>query len=283
MGLKQNPDGTYDVPIRERKKASAEQVQLRVVFGILICTLLLLVFGLLLVILPTFRIKNIVVKGNKVASKEEIIDAMELHYGDETFAFSKKQAIKNLYANPKCRTVRSVQISRSPSTVTITVEDDVVLVAAAGQGQCSFDRDLRARGYSTEENAFPNSIPVKLPQIYGTLTIGEPIPFADSEIDKSYILALFDALEEAGEWYRVSAIDASRKFYLSFDRDERVRIVLGTVDNFEKKLALADQILTDYAEDAPECVIVDVSNPNQYTWTPVSQEKFLPAQSESDG
>lgn len=274
MGLKRNPDGTYEVPIRDRKQPDDMQGERIVVSAILICTVLLVIFGSLLLILPTFRITRIEVRGNRVTPTDAIIAASGVSIGDETFSVNTEKLISRIYDSPECSAIRSVSVRRAFRTVTIVVEDgDVVMASSYGSYHFTFDRDLRVTQILEEADAFSDCVRVTLPWA-AVLCEGEILDFTVSGIDRTYITELLGELERSGEWGRVSAIDVSRKFSVSYDRDGHIRIVLGSVSGFSEKRALAEEVLALRNPGAEDYVVIDVSDTEKITYRTVTQADF---------
>ena len=104
------------------------------------------VIGLMLLIFPTLRVKEIVVKGNSVTSTADILAAAGVSVGDEIFAVNQMQIVDRLA--DKFPTMQKIRVTRGLSKITIEVtEQGVGYIAYAGYWFL-LDRDLKVLSMS---------------------------------------------------------------------------------------------------------------------------------------
>ena len=90
----------------------------RVAIGILGSTALLIIFGMLLLILPAFKVHSVKVKGNDRISAESVIEASGVSIGDELLEIHKDDVAERIMQNEN---VERVSVSTSLSGVTIKI------------------------------------------------------------------------------------------------------------------------------------------------------------------
>lgn len=237
---------------------------------------IVLILGLLLLILPSFRVKEITVAGNVRTEGAAIIAASGLERGDELLGISKNDMMRNIWEN--CPYVDEISIKISPSRVKITVTEypaDQVMYSNYGGYFYSFDRSFRVLEVSEHENDFSSFLKVTLPEITG-LCAGCKLTFSNPSIDRSYIGTLLDGLEQANRLERINSLDVSEKFNLSYVTDGTTQIVLGNVSDLNVKMELADRILLSKGEGGTGYAVVDVSDLKKTTYRPLASSEQLP-------
>lgn len=110
-----------------RKRKNKNQKKLQLLGRVMIVVVaLILVIGILLLTLPMFKVKTIEVEGNsgKNYTDMEIIKASGIEVGDHVISvmFSGVDEEK-FYGKDGCEKIRTVEVSCSFSTVTITVTE----------------------------------------------------------------------------------------------------------------------------------------------------------------
>lgn len=222
------------------------------------------VTGLLALILPTFRVKEIRVEGSQItpAEAENIRAASGIKEGDEMFARSAEQILNNVAAKYPSYGVR---VRRGLSTVTITVTKPESAYIAYSGHWFLLDRELKVITMSDREEDFASYPRMILPRV-SRLSVGKPVQFPENDINREYITALTDLLESEGLLSHVTYIDVSEKFHISYVLEGQIRVVVGELSDMDLKLEMAEQILgTRFENDAPY-VIVDVSDPKKTTY-----------------
>lgn len=244
----------------EWKKRKCLQLRLVRAAICLLCAVVA-VMGLLLLILPSFRVKRIDVQGNSVTSREEILAAAGVQIGDEIFGVDPGRIADNIQKQYPV----GVRVSKGISTVTIEItERGSAYISYAGLWFL-LDRDLSVLAVSGNEADFARYPKMLLPAVT-QLSVGSPVQFAEDGIDRSYIGEMMELLEQEGLLSHVTYLDMSEKFHLSYVLEGQIRVVLGKLSDVEIKLEMTEQILgTRFDNDAP-FVIVDVSDVKKTTY-----------------
>lgn len=239
---------------------------------LILCGLIVLT-GTLLLVLPMFRVKNIEVEGNSYYTAEQIIEPSMIKVGDEILTLDIDNAYNQIFA--QCAYVSNVKVVRYPFKVKIVIKEreNVTATEYNGKYYTLSDRFLVLEESDTAEafSAFPKVI---LPEI-AHLSVGETVEFQNENVDLTYLFDLIDSLKEANRYEGVVSIDCSKKFSVSYVREDRFRIELGAVTDMETKLELVDLILERNAGDIDTCAVVNVSNPKKSTFRAVGTTELL--------
>lgn len=249
--------------------------RLRLLRGVmtLLCAAVLLL-GLLLLILPCFKVKEIKVTGELGITKlEEVQAATGVEIGDEVIGLDPNAIMKNV--KEKCPNIIVDRVSVTPFAVKLTVRARASLYMEYAGKWFSLDRDLQVLSVSDDETAFEGLLKVRLPDIAG-VTVGSSVTFLNSETDRSYITTMLELLDELALTDRVNLLDVSEKFNVSYVVDGSTRIVLGKVSDLTVKLEMAEQILLA-RDGASEFAVVDVSDCKKSTYRPMSSFDMLMA------
>lgn len=262
---------TTHAPYARPKKNTALLTLLRA--GIVFFGGLITVLGLLLLILPAFRVKEIVVEGNSFYSDEQIIAYAGISIGEEVLAVDVNAAIDRILE--ACPYVNGVSVrSKSPTTICIEVKEKSNLMYTAFNGKyVAFDDVFTVVSESGDAAAYKDLLFVELPPI-AALSVGGQIHFANEKTDMSYVCELIEALRQKGDLDLVSAIDFSQKYTVSYVLQEKYRVVLGKVGELDTKFLLVDHILLE-KEDRDAYAVVDVSSIEKPTYRVVSASDFL--------
>ena len=259
-------------PLGPRKKVDPG------ILGLLRLVMMLLgacivVLGLLLVILPTLRVKNIVVEGNRYYSAEQIIAGAQIAVGDELLALDANAAANRVA--DACPYVQSVRISsRSLFTLCITVvEKENLMYTAFNDSYIVFDSSFRVLRQVDMHTPMDSLLYVELPPI-AALTVGGTIHFVESDMNMDYVEKLLQKMEEKGILPLVSSVDFSKKYQVSYIMDRVCRVELGKVSELDTKMALVHEILESKGGLA-NCAVVDVSSTVKPTYRVVSAGDLL--------
>ena len=126
-------------PAAEKSRASrsvirhqrVRRMQRRVAVGILGSTLLLVSFGMLLLVLPAFKVQSIKVKGNSRVAEESVIAASGVEIGDEILDLKKGEIAERIAQDEN---VERVSVKTSLGSVTIKiVEKEGTAVASSAE------------------------------------------------------------------------------------------------------------------------------------------------------
>ncbi len=234
----------------------------------------ILLIGLLLVILPLFKLQKIEIVGNVNYTEEQVLEHVPLKVGDEMLAIdlnATRDALLSELSYLESVTIRSV----FPGTVRIELTEKAdVGCFQYGDSFYTFDRNFLVLEQSdTDQNwsAFPK---VKLPEL-SSVQVGERLEFADADQDMSYIFSLMEEMEKAGLLPYVTLLDCEQKFGNAVELNSNCRIVLGKVSSISSKLELAQQILVRKGMGDGQCVVLDVSDLSKSTYRLLDHEEFL--------
>lgn len=234
---------------------------------------LIVVLGLLLLILPAFRVKTVTVEGNSFYSDEQIIACAGIGIGEEILALDADAAIDRILEG--CPYVDSVSVrSKSPTSICIEVREKTNLMYTAFNGKyVAFDGSFTVVSQSQSADAYADLLYVELPPI-AALSLGGSIHFANEKTDMSYVGELLDTLRECGDLDRVTCVDFSQKYTVSYVLEGRCRVVIGKVGDLGTKLALARSILST-KDGSDAYAVVDVSSTEKPTYRVASASDFL--------
>ncbi len=259
--------------MRHKKENTALLGVLRVTMLSVIAVIMLL--GALLLVLPMFRVKTVVVEGNSRHSVEEIVAAAEIPEGCEILTLDKSAIGKKIFA--ACEYVNSVKMVRYFSTVKIVVtEAENVSYTGSNGLYYAFDRDFRVLSVSQNESDFEGFCKMELPAVAG-VAIGEPLRFQNGELDIGYINALWTALDAKGIYESVTLIDASKKYSVAYVVGDGFRVELGKVDDMDMKLSLVDEILSRKGETNSVGAVINVSDLQKPTYRVIGDSEVLSA------
>ena len=236
---------------------------------------MIFLMGLLLLILPTFRVKSIRVEGSTHYTEEEIIEASGIKLGDEILAIGSKDEIrKRIWTWDTNRYIDEVQIKTGISSVIIRVAPPKNLMYTEFNDKYyMIDRNFRVLREGESEEDFVGIPRVELPTIL-SLAVGSELNF-EEDTDLSYVGALLDTLEDARLLENVTVLNVSSKFSLSYQTANGCRVELGRAGDLSSKLLLAEEILGRRGEAR---AIVDVSDPQKPTYRRVEGAELLLAE-----
>ena len=226
--------------------------------------------GLLLIVLPMFRIQYIEVEGNSYYSDDEIRAASGIKIGEELFAIDMEAVKTGIW---KLDYVDSFKVVRSLNAVRIVIEERKNVMYTEFNGKYfSIDREMRVLEESDEP--FSSFLPVILPTI-ASLRVGDRLVFEDESIDLTYLTNLLDILNELGTIASVTSMDVSKKYSVSYVLSESCRIELGSVSRMDGKLTMIDAILERKGGATAALSVIDVTDLQKPTYRVLSSSEML--------
>lgn len=216
----------------------------------------LAVVGLLLLILPTLRVKAITVTGNSVTSTAEILAASGVQVGDELFKLTQGEIADNIQSQFPTLGVR---VKRGLSEITIEITERGSAYISYSGHWFLLNEDLTVVSMSDDENAFRDYPRMMLPSV-ARLSVGKAVQFAENGIDRSYVSELLSLLKAEGMMSHVTYIDVREKFHVSYVLEGQIRVILGSLSEADLKLELTEEILGARFDNDSPYVIVDVSD-----------------------
>lgn len=237
--------------------------------GMVVLFGMILIVGSLLLILPNFKVKEIVVEGNLVTTTpQEIIEASGIVEGTEIIGTDWSIAVSNIERQCPVRVTLTVTASK----VKIHVVERETVYMQYGDYWVSMDENFCVLDISTNRADFDGLTEIKLPGIVG-VNIGERVQTV-SGADLSYAKDLMLFLEENSMSDRVSCVDVSEKFRISCLVDGNYRVILGKASDLNAKMEIANEILQKKQGIDPYAVI-DVSDLKKTTYRPLGASDFL--------
>ena len=235
---------------------------------------MILLVGMLLVVLPLFKVNKIEVSGIEYYKEEQILEVVGLNVGDEMLAInlnSVRDALLSNFDHIDSVTVRSV----FPGTVKIEIVEkkDVAYTLYNGRFY-SFDSNYLVLDVSDNEAQFSSYARVELPEVV-SLVEGSNIQFVNSETDMGYIFDLVEEMRKAELLPYVTLLDCARKYSNAVELNGNCRIEVGKVSQIPSKLELAQSILVSKGLAEGQCVVLDVSDLQKSTYRVIDPLEFL--------
>ncbi|MBR3894921.1 MAG: hypothetical protein IKJ35_07225 [Clostridia bacterium] len=279
---RQAPEDRRNAPVARRR--GPDPKRLRLLYRLmLIVSGMIALGGLLLLILPSFRIKEIRVEGVRQYTEEEvdqIIQASGLEIGQEILALDLENSLASIYKSKNCDYIKDARIWCSPFSVRIEIMEEFQpkqrLYIEFNDKYYSLSRDFRVLGESEDASEFEDFLFVELPEV-SALAVGSKLRFSDADLDLSYINEMIDRLEENGTLSQVTSLDVSGKHSVSYVMSDTCRVNFGKVGDSETKLVLVEEILARKGGIGETPSIIDVSNPQKPTYRQLSDSSLLMA------
>ena len=271
-------ESTAERSMRGRKKVN-KQLLVLMRGAMLVLIGLIVVMGLLLVVLPMFRVKSIHVKGVSDAEAQVIVEELNAYIGEEVLAVSSNDIRdEHIYAPQnmvKFGYIKSFKLRRGLNSITVEVLERDNPVYTKIDGVCYLlSSDFYVLTSTQDETDFALFPKVELPAVRG-VKVGAPLWFENENADLSYVSTLREALRERGLEESVTSMDFSRKYSVSYVVDGSCRVELGSVEKLELKLRMVDEILSRQGEGIDERYVVDVSDLGRPTYRPLSATELL--------
>lgn len=252
--------------VKQPQRKQPDQRVLRVLrFGMFAAGAVIVVLALAMILLPMFKINKIVVDGNNYYDDETVAKMAGIAIGDELFGWNMQSACDAIMANYPYANDIYISIS-FPFTVKIEIVEKPNVMYAEYQNQYfSMDRNLRVLEIKTNgEEAFSPFLRVKLPQVLG-VQVGYTVQFADAETDVSYLTQLLDILTARNLLDKVTYIDVSERFSLSFILSDTVRVEIGAFKDMDLKLTLLEEQLAQNPINHNIYEIINLSDTSKAT------------------
>ena len=226
--------------------------------------------GLLLIVLPMFRVQRIEVEGNTYYSDDEIRIASGIEIGEELLAIDMEAVKTGIW---KLDYVDSFKVVRSLNAVRIVIEERKNVMYTEFNGKYfSIDREMRVLEESAEP--FSSFLPVTLPTI-ASLRVGDQLVFEEEGVDLTYVTELLDILNAHGTICSVTSMDVSKKYSVSYVLSGSCRIELGSVSRMDGKLTMIDTILERKGGATAALSVIDVTDLQKPTYRVLSGSELL--------
>ncbi len=248
--------------VREPRRKPDARTLRALRFGMLASGAVIVVLALMMLILPMFKITNIVVEGNSYYDDAAVTEMAGIAVGDELFGWNMQKSCDAIMAAYPYAS--DIYVSIQFFTVKIEIVEKPSVMYAEHQNQYfSFDRSLRVLEIKTDgEEAFSPFLRVKLPAV-ALAQVGYQIQFVDAGMELSHLTQLLDLLAERDLLENVTYIDASERFALSFVLSNSVRVEIGSLKDMNIKLTLLEEELRKNPINHNIYAVIDVSNTNK--------------------
>jgi hypothetical protein len=202
-------------------------------------------------------------------TKEEIIEASGIREGMEIIGTDWKVAAKNIEKQCPVRVTLTVSVNK----VKIHVTELEKMQVKYGDYWISLDADFKVMDISEDPSAFEGLLTLEMPQISG-VNLGEPLHFANENVDLRYVKDILDFVESEELSARVDLIDVSDKFNVACVMDGCYRVVLGKAGDLESKLEIANEIIS-LKSGSDSYAVIDVSDLKRSTYRPIDVANLL--------
>lgn len=191
---------------------------------------------------PIFNVNTIVVEGNSIISKEEIISLSGIKKDENIFKFSKSQISKNIKQNAY---VNEIKVSKSiPDTIKITIQERVPqYMLEFGNGYVYINN----QGYILEIS----NQKIELPIILGISTKEENIIEGkrleqEDLIKLGTVIKIMDSAENNGISNLITTIDIKdSENYTLYLESEKKTVYLGDCTNLETRMLYLVSIMNN--------------------------------------
>ena len=244
--------------------------------GMLISSAVILVLGLVLVVLPMFRVSTIDVVNNTVYTDAEIIEAAQLAVDQELFALPDDEELRNrIFEWDTKRYITSIGIERRFGDIIITVTEAKNVMYTEQNGTFYvLDSNLKTMYATDDEGALAAYPKVQLPA-GASFVPGKTVAFSYETPDTAYIGELLSELDARGCWGQITELDLSKKFSVSYVLEDACRVKLGKVGDMNVKMNLVSQIMELKGVNYQTLSVVDVSNTEKPTYRALPMGELL--------
>lgn len=208
-----------------------------------------------------FKVESIAVDGNTRYSEDEIINCIDVEYGDFMFSFPSsllKEAIKQ-----KLPYIDEVEIDRQyPSTLHITVSEyQSEYVCIQNNKYIVFSDELKALEVSDCNKWGEDSIIVEMPKVSRAIE-GERIEFFDVE-KTEYISGFLNNLSEFKKIVKIDKIFLSDYFNIKMLCYGKYMVSFGKCDAIDVKLHTLEKVIVSKTVTESASASIDVSDPKE--------------------
>ena len=262
-------------PMRQPQRRKPDENVLRILrLGMLISGAVIFVLALAMLILPAIKINSIEVVGNTYYDDAYVIEKAGISAGDELLGWNMQKSCDDIMAAYPYAS--DIYISISFFTVKIEIVEKPTVMYTEHQNQyLSIDRTMRVLEMKANgEETFSPFLRVKLPEILSARP-GATLQFADSSTDLSYVTQLLDVLSERNLLERVTYVDFSNRFSLSFVLSNAVRVEVGALKDMNVKLTLVEEELNKNPINHNIYAVIDVSNTTKPIWRQINAEDLF--------
>ena len=227
----------------QKRKVKKKNKVLKAIKKFLISILILAVIGITLTALSCtvfFNIKEISASGSDFYSKEEIIEASDISIGDNLILLNKQEIAEKL--SKKLPLTGNVQIDKKlPDKVSIKVKDAVADMVFIQNDKYLYTSNYKAIKFSQKQ---PKREMLILSDI-GKAKLGENVAVKD---ETKQVIDLICQQLNNQDITEINQIDVSDISDISVICLGRFKVMLGSVDSLEYKVANVKQIINSVDE-----------------------------------
>lgn len=217
-----------------------------------------------------FKIKNVRIEGATRYTEEEIIEALDVEFGENLYSFNASDKERELVF--KLPYLNEVIVERVlPSTVVVHVEEKQpdMYVEISGDKYLLTD-SMQILEYTDDAAKLYGLLKLQMdPETVGRCIVGEKLEFADTRTGDA-IASAYAEISKAGLSERVNYIDANNRFGIYIGVDGKYDVYMGDVEEFDTKLAFAAGIVDKLStlSEGENGGDIDVSEINKGIFTP---------------
>lgn len=246
---------------RRRRTARPGALALVVVLALLVVTVLILTN-------TVFVVKAFTVEGNRYCTKEEVIQASGIAYGDSMFAIDSIRVREGINGN---RYLQYASMWRDfPSTVILTVKEHAPRATFTSMGTLVVIGENCVVLEQSDVIDVAPQVPVVTGMQVSSVRVGSPVVFGESwqgeAIDN--VLTALEAQQMIGE---VSELNVATLDNLYLVTEDGMQVVLGDDEDLDEKLALLRAVLPRLRDGSEiRGSILDVSTADAADYRPAS-------------
>lgn len=255
-------------PLPRRDRPELKPGSLKIII-ILSAVLIILLAGIIALTVYAFgRGGWIFVRGESPYTEEEIINATGVSRTELFFTDAEKAEASILASKPY---IREVKLSRLFCFAVIGVKADKPAYFIINDGDCFIlSEQLRVIDCmsSVAEAKETGAVMLELPDL-AVLRVGYPVEYG-AEDKNTYVADMLKLIKSKEYASAVTAIGLAGRYddvYITFYG--KCRIELGSINDFEEKMRIAETLLEDNRNSIYSCAIINVSVPSRPTFRPV--------------
>ena len=253
-------------PRRSRPQLKAGSLK---VIVILAAVIFLMIAGIIAVNIVSFvRGGVILVGGESPYTDEEIIRATGINSRLLLFTDTEKAEKTLLESKPY---IREARIEKLLCFAVISVKADKPAYFIVNDGESFIlSEDMRVIDClsSVAEAREMGAVRLELPDL-AVLKVGYPVEY-DADGKNTYVAKMLELIKSKDYAPYVTEIGLAGKYddvYITFYG--KCRIFLGSINDFEEKMRIAETLLEDNRDSIYSCAVINVSVPDRPTFRPV--------------
>ena len=253
-------------PRRSRPQLKAGSLKVMI---ILAAVIFLMIAGIIAVNIVSFvRGGVILVGGESPYTDEEIIRATGINSRLLLFADTEKAEKTLLESKPY---IREARIEKLLCFAVISVKADKPAYFIVNDGESFIlSEDMRVIDClsSVAEAREMGAVRLELPDL-AVLKVGYPVEY-DADGKNTYVAKMLELIKSKDYAPYVTEIGLAGKYddvYITFYG--KCRIFLGSINDFEEKMRIAETLLEDNRDSIYSCAVINVSVPDRPTFRPV--------------